>query len=431
MAYEIHEAQPDRMDYTPYGAASEFLHYRGPEAIISGPAETGKTLGALWKLHLCACKYPDSSIVICRKTLTSIYSTVLVTFQKMVLGDNWPFEPYGGEKPQWFPYPNGSRIWVAGLDKASRVLSAEHDIIYVNQAEELILEDWETLTTRATGRAGNMPYAQTIGDMNPAYPAHWIYRRESLQMFYSWHRENPMLYDQDTGEITEQGQRTMAVLEALTGTRKKRLKDGMPAQAEGAVYDEWNDEHHLVDRFDIPDDWRRFCAVDFGYTNPFVCQWWAVDNDGRMYLYRQYYMTQRTVRAHAARLRALTGDEAIETAVCDHDAEDRATLAEEGISNCAADKRVSVGIDKVKERLKPAADGRPRLFILRDGLAEVDPALTEKRLPLTTEDELPGYVWSDRAAKEVPIKEHDHGMDALRYAVMYLDGGSEFTWGFI
>ena len=310
--------------YRPYGGAYEFLRYHGPEAIISGPAETGKTLAALWKLHLCAVKYPGASIVIARKTQSSIYSTVLVTYQQKVLGSDSPVIPYGAKKPQWFDYPNGSRIWLAGLDKASKVLSAEHDIIYVNQAEELIIDDWEVLTTRATGRAGHMPYAQTIGDMNPSYPAHWIYRRESLTIVYSQHREYPLLYDQATREITEQGKRTMSVLHNLTGVRKTRLLYGQPAQAEGAIYTGWDPAIHLIDPFPIPAGWRKFRVIDFGFTHPFVCQWWAVDDDGRMYLYREWYMTERTVKVHSGKIKAQTGRELYETTVCDHDAEDMA-----------------------------------------------------------------------------------------------------------
>src|SRR4030042_986041 len=171
--------------FTFYGGARDFARFHGPEAICHGPAETGKTISALWKLHLCALKYPRASLVICRKLLTSAYSTVLQTFVNKVLGprDDWVCEPYGGEKPEWFNYDNGARIWLAGLDKSSKVLSSEHDIIYVNQAEELSLEDWETLTTRTTGRAGNIPYSQTIGDANPSYPLHWMYHRTPLRPF--------------------------------------------------------------------------------------------------------------------------------------------------------------------------------------------------------------------------------------------------------
>ena len=160
-----------------YGENKRAYQCREPEVMLAGPADTGKTIAQLTKLHWLACRHKNASLVIARKQLTDTYATVLVTFQKKILGEDTFIKPYGGEKPQWFDYPNGSRIWIAGLDKAGKVLSAEHDIIYVNQAEELGLPDWETLTTRTTGRAGHMPYSQTIADCNPAGPTHWIKTR--------------------------------------------------------------------------------------------------------------------------------------------------------------------------------------------------------------------------------------------------------------
>ena len=58
---------------------------------------------------------------------------------------------------------------------------------------------------------------------------------------------------------------------------------------------------HVIDPFPIPSYWRRFRVVDFRYTNPFVCQWWAVDQDGRMYRYRKIYAQQAHGKVHAAR----------------------------------------------------------------------------------------------------------------------------------
>jgi hypothetical protein len=73
--------------------------------------------------------------------------------------------------------------------------------------------------------------------------------------------------------------------------------------------------------------WRKIRAIDFGYVNPFVCQWWAIDNDGRMFRYRELYMTGRTVKDHADKINLLSSGESYEATICDHDAEDRATLA--------------------------------------------------------------------------------------------------------
>ena len=53
-------------------------------------------------------------------------------------------------------------------------------------------------------------------------------------------------------------------------------------------------------------------------------------------------------------------------------------------------------------------------------------ALAEARKPTCTEEEVDGYVWSLRGGRrkgEEPLKEGDHGMDAMRYMVAHLDLG--------
>lgn len=412
-----------------YGGAREFVRYHGPEAILHGPAETGKTLSALWKLHLCALKYPNASLVIARKTLTSAYSTVLQTYVKKVLAERAAPIGYGGNKPEWFDYSNGARIWIAGLDKAGKILSAEHDIIYVNQAEELELADWETLTTRTTGRAGNMPYSQTIGDCNPAWPTHWIYQRKSLRLFYSKHEENPMLFDPRTGAITHQGTRAMGVLDALTGVRKKRLRYGQPAQAEGAVYDEWDETIHRIYAEKVPPCTRYLGAQDWGYRNAGVFGVFAVDGDGATYMVRQIYQTGRTIDWWTQQVGALQREfGTLEAVLCDPSQPayiDQYCAA--GISAMAANNDVLPGIDSVKRRL-----AERRLLFVRDSLAVMDETLQETRKPTRVEDEFPAYVWADKATKEQPVKEHDHGVDMVRYLVQHLDGsdtGPLLLWG--
>ena len=420
------------IDLSFYGDNKRAIECQAPEVLLIGPAETGKTIALLWKLHRIAFKYKNASLVILRKTLTSTYSTVLQTFQDKIAGDalKTVIGVYGGEKAQWFDYPNGSRIWVAGLDKSSRVLSAAHDMIFVNQPEELSLGDWETLTTRTTGRAGHIPHPQTVGDPNPTYPSHWMYKRSTIARFFSWHQDNPTLYNHKKQEWTVQGKQTRSRLSNLTGLRRVRLFEGKAAQAEGVIYEDWNEAVHVIEPFEIPDDWRRFRVVDFGYTNAFVCQWWALDGDGRMYLYREIYHTKRLVEDHARQIVELSEGENIEMTVCDHDAEDRATLDRHGVPTEGAEKAVSAGIQAVQSRLKTAGDGRPRLFVFNNALHELDPDLDMEHKTTCTQDEFAGYVWDKSADgkpnKETPHKVDDHGMDATRYGVMYIDNAPDW-----
>ena len=415
--------------YAPRGAAAQVLASTAPEVVISGPAGTGKSRACLEKLNFCALAYPGMRGLIVRKTRESLTETGLVTFERDVLGLNNPLLVDGPQRRtrQIYRYPNGSDVVVGGLDKPGKVLSGEYDLVYVQQAEEFKEDDWEVLTTRV--RNGALPFQQVLGCCNPDRPTHWLKRRcdaHRTVLLESQHEDNPVLWDGK--KWTRQGKKYLAVLDSLTGPRYYRLRLGRWVQAEGLVYEGWDATVHLVDRFEVPSDWRRIRSVDFGFTNPFVCQWWAVDQDGRMYLYREIYHTKRTVRVHAEEINRLSVGEDIEATVCDHDAEDMATLLENGIYPRSADKAVSVGLQRVQERLKVADDGKPRLFIMRDSLVEVDEELRQAKLPVCTAEEVDGYVWESKASKDAPVKEHDHGMDAMRYAVMYVDGGS---WHFL
>jgi phage terminase large subunit len=51
--------------------------------------------------------------------------------------------------------------------------------------------------------------------------------------------------------------------------------------------------------------------------------------------------------------------------------------------------------------------------------------LIDAKKPWCTEQEFTDYVWSNKKTKEEPVKENDHGMDAVRYAVMHVDGEPE------
>ena len=427
------------MGFQPYGGGLALWKCKDPEVIISGPAETGKTRTALEKLDAMMWKYPGSQAVIVRKTYRSLKDTVLQTYERKVLGA-WdpktkafnqkltPVLKIGGERVEAYQYPNGSRISLGGMDEPTRVLSSERDVIYINQAEELTLNDWEILTTRATGRAGNMPYAQMIADCNPGSPTHWIRTRAAtgrLHLIESRHEDNPVLFDQATLKITEQGRRSLAVLDALTGVRYRRLRLGQWAAAEGAVYEGFDRAVHLINPFRIPDDWPRFRAIDFGYTNPFVCQWWAADEDWRLFMYREIYMSHLLVEDAAVQINTLSEGERIYGTVADHDAGDRATLDKYGIETIAAMKLVSLGIQAVQARLRKARDGRPRLFILNNALVEMDPLLQEARKPLCTDQEVDGYIWKPTrdgsVNKEEPLKKDDHGMDTMRYLVAMID----------
>jgi PBSX family phage terminase large subunit len=412
--------------YSPLGAARALFSCRDGELAIDGPAGTGKTRAILEKLHLIMLKYPNAKALMTRKAGTSLAATAVQTYQHKVLHPLDGVRYFGGSRkePPAFVYPNGSKIVVTGLDKPEKVMSSEYDIIYVNEATECTLTDIESLTTRL--RNGVVPYQQLIMDCNPGPPNHWLKQRMDAgitKRLISRHEDNPAV----TPEY-------LARLDNLTGVRYLRLRKGIWASAEGTVYEDvWDEAVNVIDRFDIPKEWRRFISIDFGYRNPFVCQWWAVDHDGRLYLYREIYKTNRTVRDHVkdivykSKWGKPDGEPFPHAIITDHDAEDRATIEQElrerglAIMTTAARKSISPGIQAVQARLKPAGDGKARLFFFRDALVERDTELEAHGLPISTIQEFDSYIWNDK--KDEPVDKDNHGQDACRYAVAHFDLG--------
>jgi phage terminase large subunit len=423
------------------GAARRLLSCRDDEVIVSGSAGTGKSVGGLTKLHLAAMKYKGFRGLLLRKTAASLGASTLEVWRKHVavaslaVGD---VEYYGGstaEPPQYRYKRNGSAVVIGGMDKPSKIMSSAYDIAVLDEATEFFVQDWEAVTSRL--RAGNMPYSQIVGMCNPDAEHHWLYQRSltgGATMLWSRHEDNPAYYDA-LGQLTDAGAAYLAKLDRLTGVRYLRLRKGLWVAAEGLIYEEWDPAVHLVDRLpDGSEDWVRWWAVDFGFTNPMVLQCWAEDPDGRLWLYRELYRTGILVEDVAREILAIVrpDGEWIEPRprgiVCDHDAEDRATFERHsGMRTLAAKKEVSPGIQAVQARLRKAGDGRPRVYVVRDALVRRDPELADAGKPTCFVEEISGYVWArgpdGKAAKEAPEKMNDHAMDTFRYVVAQADLG--------
>jgi phage terminase large subunit len=173
--------------------------------------------------------------------------------------------------------------------------------------------------------------------------------------------------------------------------------------------------------------WSKRRSIDFGYNDPFVCQWWA-GRDDEWYLYREIFHSGRIIEDHAKQIVSLSQGEEYECTVADHDREDRETLHRHGVDTIPAVKDIEHGIDEVKARLQRGTNARPRLFFLKGCTVETDPALIAARRPASTVEEFDAYLWKTRRGVDVPKDEpadaDNHGMDAMRYHCRGLSGSS-------
>lgn len=418
----------EQKPYTAYGAARKLWGCKDEEILIEGPAGTGKTRAILEKIHFCCLKYPRIRVLVVRKTRESLTESVLEIFENKVVPESSPIlEGPKRNLRQEYRFPNGSVIIVGGMDKATKIMSTEFDIIACFESTELTEDDLESLTTRL--RNHKMPYQQIMADCNPGAPTHWLNKRPDktgMTRFLSRHEDNPVWYNPQTKTWTDHGLAYLKKLDRLTGARKQRLRWGKWAAAEGIVYEAFDAAIHYIDKFKVPKNWPRIRTIDFGYKNPFVCQWWAWDNDERLFMYRQIYLTNRTVNRHAEMILENSVNEQYEATICDHDLEDRATLEEAGIWTIPAYKDIRRGIHSTIERMVPDIAGRPRIFFMRDTLVhDPDEELRNAAAPMHTVEEMDAYQYKKyedgKPNKDEPVDKDNHGCDAARYAVAYKD----------
>jgi phage terminase large subunit len=306
---------------------------------------------------------------------------------------------------------------LAGMDRPGKALSSEYDLIYVNQAEELLLSTWEILTGRATGRAGHLGNPQLFGDCNPSYPEHWIKKRDTIKLIPSHHEDNPVLFDPDTGEITEQGVKTMEVLYSLTGLRKKRGLLGLWVQAEGVVYDNFDEQLNVsVDaEYDpnLPVRW----GVDDGYVygdgpghanyHPRVFLLGQPTSQGGLNIFYEYVKAGELSEVSVDNVLALDYKRPDLAMVDSAAAELRGRIGAKGIMHSGGTHQVSEGIKVVR-------------YYICDGkgvrLLQIHPRCVNLIM------EMQSYRYDERshsvkAGERAPLKIDDHCVSALRYLI--------------
>jgi len=270
--------------FEPYPWQIPVWRDRSLVVLLDGAAGGGKSMIAATKLDAFMRKYPGSMGLMLRKTRESMTNSTLLFFDRVVIGNDPNVRLKRQDKR--FEYANGSILAYGGMKddyqrESIRSIGLEGglDIVWIEEAHLFTLADYEELLPRMRGRAAYQYYIrrglspeaaerkawmQIILTTNPDSEHHWIYRDlilgKGARRYVSGPADNPA-----NGPDYEE-----RVLGKLTGVRRKRLKEGKWASAEGAVYDDYRYETHVIDPFPIPAEWRRFRAVDFGYRNPFV-----------------------------------------------------------------------------------------------------------------------------------------------------------------
>ena len=191
--------------------------------------------------------------------------------------------------------------------------------------------------------------------------------------------------------------------EEVLETRKR----GRFASYVGSVYKTFDRKVHVIESFPIPDEWDKYRGIDFGFANPFVCLWVAVDGDGNYFVYDEYYKSQTGIQEHIKIIKSRSGSNKFKATFGDpENAENMSELRKAGIPTLNATKDVFAGIECVQSKLKIKGNGDPSLYIFGDRCKN-------------TPREFATYKYSEN--RDDVVKTNDHCVDVARYVIYSLE----------
>lgn len=224
-------------------------------------------------------------------------------------------------------------------------------------------------------------------------------------------------------------------LQALDGKLRSAFLDGDWDVFQGQMFPELKRDRHVVEPFTLPKSWRRYNGVDWGFTNPWAVLWAAVDEDGRVWVYRELYQRGVGEAEQAKRILAAEAeDEHVSVRYADDamwatrgDAQAIAAVyADNGVHLTQAGKGAGsrvTGWQRVRSYL---ADG-PACLLHREMGWETCPRIhlfsTVNELYRELTD-LPHATKGD--PEDADTTASDHAADGIRYLLTNLGGGPEF-----
>lgn len=215
-----------------------------------GSSRSSKTYNILIWLIVYALSNPNTSISIVRKTLPAIRRSVLRDLQE-ILGKMNLYSFFEFNKSELvFTFSNGSFIELFSTDNEQKIRGSKRDVLFVNEANELLFVDWQQLKMRTTKFA--------ILDYNPSFSDdHWICtlnKDKRTFHFITTYKDNPFLEQTIIDEI-ENLQYTNPSLWQIYGL-------GLQAQVEGLIF------KNIDTIKEMPQYLKHRCiGIDYGFTN--------------------------------------------------------------------------------------------------------------------------------------------------------------------
>ncbi|MFD8072165.1 PBSX family phage terminase large subunit [Streptomyces sp. NPDC059718] len=378
-----------------------------------GAVSSGKTIGSLWAwLMFVESASTAGELVMIGKTRNTVSNNILLPLMNPdIFGEAALQVDYNPGAPTARIF--GRLVHVIGAND----VKSENKIrgmtcvgAYVDEATLLPETFWDMLRTRMRA-----PGARIFATTNPDAPTHWLREkfiddpevRRSMKVFSFELADNIHL----TPEYIEETQ------QMYSGLFYRRFILGEWCAAEGAVFDMFDRSRHVVDILPPITRWLAL-GIDYGTSNPTHAVLLGIGTDGCLYAAADWRYDGRKAQRQITDLEASqrlrewlgslrpagTRQRGVQpglVAVDPSAASFHAQLRQDGLSPRPAHNKVLSGI-----RILMALFAADKLRIhssCKELLKEID-----------------GYVWDPKATargEDAPLKQNDHGVDALRYAV--------------
>lgn len=253
-----------------------------------------------------------------------------------------------------------------------------------------------------------------FGTMTPLKGLTWVYNEIYLNTNNDnevWHIEmewadNPYLDNNEIEQMTK----------TLSSEELQSRRYGKFMQCGGMVYNEFDENIHVLDPFEVPYEWYDNISIDPGLNNPLSAHWYARDFDGNVYVIAEHFDKGKDVYFHAERIKEISKKlnwhfcNGKLTALIDSAANQRTLASSKNVVelfyendilvNPKVNKDMFSGINVVKRYLKDG-EGKAHLFIFKNCVNLIK--------------EIKSYWWGDN---DLPIKKDDHCLDEMRYYLM-------------
>lgn len=352
--------------------------------IHQGGTRSGKTYSILTALIELCHKNSGLVITICRKTFPALRATAMRDFFE-ILNKEEIYNPDLHNKSDATYQLWGNMVEFISIDQPQKVRGRKRDVLFINEANEINLEDWRQLLLRTTGRV--------LIDYNPSDEFHWIYEevipREDAEFFRTTYKDNPFLPESVVMEIER--------FRTADENFWKVYGLGERGTSQSTIFTHWKEINQ------IPNEYKLLnIGLDFGYTNdPTAIV--RVYTDGHGFAVDELCYATRLTNSDIAKVLRDNQVNRSDVVICDS-AEPKSIdeIHAYGFNTHGARK----GKDSVKNGIQ-FLHSRPLLVTARS---------------VNLIRELRNYKWKeDKNGKQLndPVDSFNHAIDAMRYAITF------------